>query len=378
MESRLNSAVYNSKRSAIREFSALAKATPGCVALTLGEPDFDTPSNVKAMVTSALEASDTHYIANNGVAELREKIASFERDNHGLRYSSDEIIVTAGATEALWVALFGVINPGDEVIIPTPAFMLYEEIVKLCRGIPVYLDTSEDDFQINKMKLEALVNENTKAIIINSPNNPTGSVYTDESMEALREVVGANKIFAICDDVYRELSYDGKCKSLAEFEDLRDKVIVVQSFSKPYAMTGFRVGYLMMPKIIKERLELVHQYCIVSTPAPFQKACIEALDTDISEMVETYRRRREYVLKRIDAMGLEYVEPKGAFYIFPSIKKFGLESSDFCRRMIIEGGLACTPGSCFGTEGYIRLTYCYSDEELKEGLDRLERYIETL
>lgn len=378
MIDRLNSAVYGSKRSAIREFSALARSTPGCVALTLGEPDFDTPSNVRAAVGSALDAGETHYIANNGVAELRERISEYERVQNGLSYSPDEIIVTAGATEAIFTTLFGIINPGDEVIIPTPAFMLYEEIVKLCRGIPVFLDTTEDGFQINGEKLNSLINERTKAIIINSPNNPTGCIYNAESLDAIHDAICDKKVFAICDDVYRQLVYVDGYRTLAEYEDIREQVIVVQSFSKPYAMTGWRMGYLMMPAEIKERLELVHQYNIVSTPALFQQACVVALDTDVSEMLETYRKRREYVIGRLEAMDLDIVTPEGAFYAFPSIAKFDIPSSDFCRRMIVEGGLACTPGSCFGAEGYIRLTYCYSDEELKEGLDRLEKFIRTL
>ena len=378
MRDALNEAVYNSKRSAIREFSALAAATPGCVALTLGEPDFDTPAPVREKVTEALSAGETHYIANNGSVDLREAISKYESANNNLHYDKDEIIVTAGATEAIFTALFGIINPGDEVIILTPAFVLYEEIVKLCRGIPVYLDTSEDDFQIDGAKLNALITEKTKAIIVNTPNNPTGCIYTKESLDAIHDAIKGKKIFAICDDVYRQLIYVDDYRTLAEYEDLREQIIVVQSFSKPYAMTGWRVGYLMMPADIKERLELIHQYCVVSTPAPFQKACVEALSCDVSGMVKVYEKRRAYVLSRLKNMGLDLCEPEGAFYVFPSIKEFGISSADFCRKMIAECGLAVTPGSCFGTEGYIRLTYCYSDEELKEGLDRLEKFVTGL
>lgn len=374
----LNTAVYESKRSAIRQFSALAKATPGCVALTLGEPDFDTPSQVIEAAAVSMNAGDTHYIANNGTADLREAISKYEREVNGLDYSADEIIVTAGATEALWIAFFSMINPGDEVIIPTPAFMLYEEQVKLCRGVPVLMDTSEDGFQINADKLNSLISNKTKAIVINTPNNPTGCIYNRESLDAIHDAIKGKAIFAICDDVYRQLIYTDDYATLADYRDLRDQIMVVQSFSKPYAMTGWRMGYLMLPAEIKERVELVHQYNVVSTPAPFQKACIEALAYSPEPMLATYRKRREYVLGRLEAMGLEVQIPEGGFYAFPSIEKFGIPSAEFCTRMITEGGLACTPGSCFGTEGYIRLTYCYSDEELKEGLDRLERFISTL
>lgn len=378
MKDCLNKAVYSSKRSAIREFSALARKTPGCVALTLGEPDFDTPRAAADAVYDALSAGETHYIANNGTDALRNKISDYERSVNGLNYSPDEIIVTAGATEALFTALFGIINPGDEIIIPTPAFMLYEEIVKLCRGIPVFLDTSEDGFEINPDKLSALITDRTKAIIINSPNNPSGCVYSKASLEGVRAAIKGKKIFAICDDVYRQLIYTDDYMTFADFDDMRDQVMVVQSFSKPYAMTGWRVGYLMLPYEIKERLELIHQYIVVSTPAPFQRACMTVLDEDITEMRDTYSRRRAYVLKRLSEMRLDFRAPEGGFYVFPSIKRFGIPSADFCRRMITEDGLAVTPGSCFGTEGYVRLTYCYSDDELKEGLDRLECFIAKL
>lgn len=375
MIDRLNKAVFQCHRSAIREFSALAKNTPGCVALTLGEPDFNTPEIIRTAAWNAMEKGETHYIANNGDRALLEKISAYETKVNHLHYSADEIIVTTGATEALFTALFGIINPGDEVIIPIPAFGLYEQIVLLCRGIPVFLDTSEDDFEIDETKLNALITEKTKAIIINSPNNPSGCIYTSKSLDGIYGILKEKQIFAVCDDVYRQLIYTDDYHSFAEYEELRDRIIVVQSFSKPYAMTGWRMGYLMMDQSVKERLELIHQYVVVSTPAMFQKACITALDYDITDMKETYRKRRSYVMTRLDDMELEYRVPEGGFYVFPSIEKYGISSDVFCRRLIQEGGLALTPGSCFGCEGYVRLTYCYADEQLKEGLDRLEHFL---
>lgn len=377
MERFLNSAVYGAKRSAIREFSRLAQETEGCLRLTLGEPDFDTPLPVREAAIRSLHNHETHYIANNGAPALLKAISEFEKKK-GLCYAPEEIIVTAGATEALFVSLFGILNPGDEVVIPTPAFVLYEEIVKLCRAIPVFLDTSKDGFQLTKESLSSVISDRTKAILINSPNNPSGTVCGLESYAALHDAVKDKPIFVLCDDVYRELCYEEEYHSFAEYTDLRKQLLVIQSFSKPYAMTGWRVGYLMADAAIKERLELIHQFMVVSTPAPFQKACIEALKVDPSSMVETYRKRRMYICSRLDAMGLSYPAPKGAFYIFPSIEKFGLTSDEFCRRMIREVGLAATPGFCFGAEGYIRLSYCYSDEELKECLDRLEQFIHSL
>ena len=374
----LNEALYGAQRSAIREFSRLAKQTPGCVSLTLGEPDFDTPAPIIDTACGALRNHETHYIENNGAPELRAAIAHFEREKNGMDYGEDEVIVTAGATQALFTALFGVLNPGDEVIVPTPAFVLYEQIVKLCRGVFVPLDTTKTGFQLTKQALAAAITPKTKAIVLNSPNNPTGCVYTKESLDAVYDCVKGTDIFVVCDDVYRQLIYTETYHSFAEFHDLRRQLLVVQSCSKPYAMTGWRVGYLLADKSVKERLELLHQFMVVSTPAPFQRACITALGCDVTPLRETYRKRRAYVLRRLREMGLAVTEPEGAFYVFPSIAGFGLSSGEFCTRMIREAVLAATPGACFGAEGHIRLTYCYSDGELKEGLDRLERFCKKL
>lgn len=377
MKEFLNTALYGASHSAIRQYTALAAQTPGCIGLTLGEPDFDTPTVVRDAAHVSLENHETHYIANNGAYALREKIAAFEREKHGLDYAADEVIVTAGATGALFTALFGILNPGDEVIIPTPAFVLYAEIVKLCRGVPVFLDTSPDGFQIRAERLNACVTEKTKAILLNSPNNPTGCVLDSESLQAVRTAVEDKPIFVVCDDVYRQLVYTENYHSFAEFRELKKQILLVQSFSKPYAMTGWRVGYLMADAAIRERLELIHQFSVVSTPAPFQNACAEALDCDVTDFLETYRKRRRYVLDRLAEIGLPVTLPEGAFYVFPSIAHFGLTSSEFCTRMIREGKLAATPGSCFGGEGHIRLSYCYSDEILAEGMDRLQRFVES-
>ncbi|MBR4426402.1 MAG: pyridoxal phosphate-dependent aminotransferase [Spirochaetales bacterium] len=378
MRDLMNSSVFDLKRSAIREFAKLAKETPGCISLTLGEPDFDTPECIREQAKLSLDNGETHYIENNGLKELRVAIAEYESSKHGFDCTESQVIATAGATEALFVSLFGILNPGDEVIIPTPAFVLYEEIVKLCRAYPVKLDTCTTAFQIRKNVLESLVSEKTRAIVLNTPNNPTGTILDSESLEAVRQVCLDHDLFVICDDVYRELIYTDDYHSFTEFKDVRDRTLLVQSFSKPWAMTGWRMGYLIAPADIKERIELVHQFMVVSTPAPFQKAAITALNYDPKELRETYRKRRAYMLKRLRAMGLEVPEPKGAFYMFPSVSRSGLDSATFCRRMIAEAGLAATPGFCFGSDDHIRLTYCYSDSELKEGLDRLESFIRKL
>ena len=370
----MNQAVYSLKRSAIRDFSKLASSVPDCVRLTLGEPDFDTPEAIKIKVSESVAEGDTHYIENNGSRALREHISKFEK-SRGLEYSTDEIIVTAGATEALFVSLLGILDPGDEVIIPMPAFVLYEQIVNLCRGVSVHMDTAAAGFQIRKDDLEPHISSRTKAVILNSPNNPTGCVYDEESLRTVYEAVKGKDIFVICDDVYRSLFYGSDYHSFAEYCDIKEQILAVQSFSKPYAMTGWRMGYLMADTSVKERLELVHQFNVVSTPSMMQKACITALDTDTSYMVEDYRSRRDYVVSRLSDMGLETGTPEGAFYVFPSIKRYGKGSFEFAERLVREAGVAVTPGAAFGCDDHIRISYCCSMDSLREGLDRLERFL---
>ena len=378
MADRLNTALYGAKRSAIREFSRLAARKPGCIRLTLGEPDFDTPAPVCAAVGEALAAGETHYIENNGVPALREKIAAFERERNGLDYAAGDVIVTAGATEALFAALFGILNPGDEVIVPVPAFVLYERIVGLCRGVFVPLDTAPSGFQIDEASLSALITPRTKAIVLNSPNNPTGVVYDRRSLEAVRRVAAAREIFVICDDVYRQLCYAPDYLSFAEYRELRDRIIVAQSFSKPYAMTGWRMGYLLADAPVRERLELAHQFMVTSTPAPFQRACVAALDADPGDMLAEYRRRRDFVLAALGGMGLEAPVPQGAFYVFPSIARFGMDSAAFCTRLLTEAGVAVTPGGAFGADGHVRVSYCCAMDDLREGMARLAGFIGRL
>ena len=378
MRERLNASLFTAKRSAIREFSNLAARTPGCIRLTLGEPDFDTPAPVSAAVAASLAAGHTHYITNNGTPALREAVSAYEARVHGLDYAPEDVIVTAGATEALFVALFGVLDPGDEVIVPQPAFVLYEQIVNLCRGVTVKLDTSADGFQLRREALSACVTDRTKAIVLNSPNNPTGVVYDRESLEAVYAVAREREIFVICDDVYRHLCYGADYHSFAEYADLREKLLVVQSFSKTWAMTGWRMGWLLADASVRERLELIHQFMITSTPAPFQEAAALALRQDPAPMAEEYRARRELVLQRLTDMGLEAPVPEGAFYVFPSIARFGMDSAAFCTRLLREGGVAVTPGAAFGADDRVRLSYCCGREALSEGLDRLERFLHTL
>lgn len=378
MELSMNDAVMNVQLSGIRRFTYLVRATPGACALTIGEPDQNTPDPIKEAAKAALDADDTHYPPGNGYPYLLEAISKFEAEQHGLHYAPDEIMVTVGATEAISIAFHTLLNPGDEVIIPTPAFGLYEALVRLCRAVPVFLPTEVSGFQIDAGALASVLTPRTKAIVLTSPNNPTGCVYNRETLGAVHALLKDRPVFVICDDVYRTLTYTEDYHSFAEYTDMRDRIVVVQSFSKPYAMTGWRVGYVMADAAVKGRMEVVHQYAVTSVPAFIQPACLKALETDTTPMVETFRRRRDYVFKRLMDMGLPVQEPQGAFYVFVDLRKFGMDSVTFCERMLKESLVGIIPGVYFGTEGYARLSYCYSDADLKEGLDRMERFIKGL
>lgn len=365
------------KRSAIRVYSNLARETPDCAMLTIGEPDFDTPEAIKLAAMAALNDNQTHYAPNQGTLALRQAIAEFETAR-GNEIQPENVLVTIGACNALFTALFGILNPGEEVIVPTPGFGLYETIATIAGAKTVPLDVTKTGFQITKEALEAAITPRTKAIILNSPNNPTGVVLSEESLANVKAAVLGKPIFIISDNVYSQLSYIDTCPDLSLDGDLKDQLILCQSFSKPYAMTGWRIGYLTCPAYVMDRLLLLSAAEITAVPTFLQEAAVTALKTDPAPMREAYRRRRDYVCRRLEEMGLSFPEPEGAFYVFVDIRKFGIDSDTFCTRMIREGKVAAVPGACFGAEGYIRLSYCYSDEELKKGLDRMETFLKKL
>ena len=372
----LNSNLSALKRSPIRLFTNLARETPGCAMLTIGEPDFDTPEHIREAAMDAIRAGRTHYAPNQGTPDLRKAVAEFET-KRGNPTTPEQVLITIGACHALFTALLGILNPGEEIIVPTPGFVLYETITTVAGAKAVPLDISKTGFQIDEDALRAAITGKTKAIIINSPCNPTGTVFNESSLEAVKKCVLGKPIFVVCDGVYNQLIY-GACPDISLDADLKEQLILCQSFSKPYAMTGWRVGYLTCPEYVMDRLLLLSAAEITAVPTFLQDAAVTALATDPSPMVEVYRKRREYVCRRLDEMGLSYPAPEGAFYVFPNIREFSLSSEEFCIRMIKEGGVAAVPGSCFGAEGYIRLSYCYSDDELKTGLDRMERFIQGL
>lgn len=374
----LNTALDSLQPSGIRRFSALAAATPGCISLTLGEPGEDTPQPICHAVQKGLDACRTHYPPNNGWPELRQALSS-HMANQGLAYEPDEIIVTSGATEALYATLTAMLNPGDEVIVPMPAFLLYESVVRLARATVVPLQTEADGFQITAKALANVVSERTKAIVLTSPNNPTGVCLTPQSLDAVARFAQMHRFYVICDDVYDQLVYDEGFERFAcRHPELRHQTVVVNSFSKPYAMTGWRLGWLAGPQRLTNQIAKVHQYTISSVVSFTQDAAIEALATDVSSFRDSYRVRRDFVIARLARMGLACARPGGAFYAFPSIRKFGLSSEEFCTRAIEEAGVALVPGSVFGLEGHVRLSYACDAITLRRGLDRLEAFVARL
>ena len=377
MIERLSKRLLTVQPSGIRRFTALAKSVPGCAMLTIGEPDFDTPPAIKDACKRGLDENHTHYPPNVGDLSLRRQIADFEKANSGIDYAPEEIILTIGATEAIYTAMTGVLDPGDQVIIPMPAFPLYEAIARLAGAEVVTIDTSATGFQLTEEALRAAVTEKTKLLVLNSPNNPSGSVYDEGTLAGIHAVAAEGDFFVLCDDVYAGLSY-GPCPRFAAYQDLHDRLLVVQSFSKPYAMTGWRVGYLMGEQAVMGKLSLLHAFDVVSVTAFIQDACKQALTCDVSDMVATYRTRRDYIYGRMRDMGLTVAEPRGTFYIFPDVRAFGLDTETFCQRMIREGKVAGVPGTCFGVEGFIRFSFCYSMEEIRLGMDRLEVFLDTL
>ena len=374
----LNTSLVRLKSSGIRRINALAAQHPGCIALALGEPEFDTPQEIRDEVTRALQRGETHYPPNNGTPFLRRSISEY-MSAQGFDYASDNVIVTDGATEALHATLLAMLEPNDEVIIPTPAFGLYESIVRVNHAFPVFLDTARADFQIDEDALRDRVTPATKAIVICSPNNPTGCIFNAASLDAVARVAAETGIYVICDDVYNRLVYtDGYERFALRHPELREQTVVVDSFSKPWAMTGWRIGWLAADPSLAVQIAKAHQYMVSSAVSFEMPAAAAALSVDPAPMLETYRARRARVLAALEKMGLSVVEPAGAFYVFPSIKGTGLTSEQFCTRAIEEAGVGLVPGSCFGGEGYVRLSYCVSDEDLDEGLRRLDRFVAGL
>ena len=373
------------KPSGIRRLFDIANEIPDVISLGVGEPDFDTPWHIREEGIYSLHKGRTFYTSNSGLIELREEIARFMKRKYGLTYDpKHEIVLTVGGSEAIDIALRAILNPGDEVIYPEPCFVSYEPCILLSDGVPVPIElTAETEFRLQPEQLEAAITPKTKALLISYPNNPTGAIMEREDLEKLVPSIIKHDLLVISDEIYSELSYRDRHVSIASLPGMLERTIVINGFSKSYAMTGWRLGFACGPAGIIEYMLKVHQFGIMSAPTMSQYAAISALkngDRDICTMAESYNQRRRFLMEAFREMGLPCFEPFGAFYVFPDISEFGMGSEEFCTKLLEAENVAVVPGSAFGACGdkYVRISYAYSIEELKEAMARIARFIERL
>lgn len=371
------------KPSGIRRFFDLAGSMEDCVTLGVGEPDFKTPWHIREAGIDNLRQGKTKYTANSGTPELREEIARYMKRRFSLTYDpKTQIVVTVGGSEGIDTVMRALINEGDEVLIPEPSFVCYTPLAAMAGGVPVPLMTYEqDDFRLRPDVLKAAITDKTKLLVLPYPNNPTGGVMEREDFEAIAEVLRGTDIMVLSDEIYVELGYSDKpLPSFAETKDMYERTLVVNGFSKAYAMTGWRMGYVCGPEPVMKQVVKIHQFGIMSAPTTSQYAAVEALrngDPDIAEMKEQYNMRRQYLLSRFKEMSIPCFEPKGAFYVFPNISRFGLSSEAFCEELLKEKKVAMVPGDAFGKsgEGFVRISYAYSMQHLKKAMDMLQEFI---
>lgn len=385
MKDRINPLVASIKPSGIRKFFDLATTMEGVISLGVGEPDFDTPWHVREEAIYAIEKGKTFYTANAGLLPLREEITQYLQRRFQLTYHpKNEVIVTVGGSQAIDIALRTIVVPGDEVIVLTPAYVAYEPCITLAQGTPVCIPLREEDgFKLTKEALLSALTPKTKAIILNFPSNPTGGIMTKEDYAPLIPILKEQKLFVLTDEIYAELTYETKHESIAQFDEIKDQVIYISGFSKAYAMTGWRLGYVCAPAYLIEVMMKIHQFTIMCPPTLSQFAALSALqngDEDVEEMRESFRQRRNYLVHGLRRIGIEVHLPQGAFYVFPSIKKFNRSSQAFCEALLDRQKLALVPGSAFGEagEGFVRISYAYSLDEIKEALMRLEDFIKEI
>lgn len=373
------------KPSGIRKFFDMLDSMTDVVALTVGQPDFVTPWHIREAGITSLEQGKTYYTSNAGLLEMRKEICSYLLRRFDLNYNENEIIVTVGGSEAIDIAFRAILNDGDEVIIPTPCFVCYDPLVKMAGGVPVPVVTEEkDNFKLTPEKLKAAITPKTKLLVMPFPNNPTGAIMTKNELSEIADILRDTDIMVLSDEIYAEMTYGGKKHvSIASLPDMKERTVVVNGFSKAYAMTGWRMGYTAAPQPITKQMLKLHQFAIMSSPTTSQFAAIEALkngDSDIEYMVGEYDMRRRYLVDGLRALGIPCFEPEGAFYVFPNVGVFGMSSEEFCERLLYEGRVAIVPGTAFGEcgEGFARISYAYSLAHIKEALERIEKFIKTL
>ena len=379
MEHLLNPNVKEIEISGIRKFSNLVSQYENVISLTIGQPDFFTPHHVKQAAKKAIDENQTSYTHNAGYAELRQAVQLYMKKKADLNYEAEsEIIVTTGASQAIDSAFRTILSPGDEVILPGPVYPGYEPIIKMCGASPLIIDTTSHGFKLTAKLIEEALTPKTKCVVLPYPSNPTGMTLSEEELKDIASLLKGRNVFVLSDEIYSELTFDRPHHSIATV--LRDQTIVIGGLSKSHSMTGWRIGFLFAPKEIAKHILKVHQYNVSCASSISQKAALEAVTNGFDDaliMREQYKKRLDYVYDRLVTMGLDVIKPSGAFYIFPSIKSFGMSSFDFCMSLLEEEGLAIVPGSSFSEygEGYVRISYAYSPDTLREGLDRLESFV---
>lgn len=374
------------KPSGIRKFFDVVNTMDGAISLGVGEPDFDTPWFIREEGIYSLEKGRTFYTSNAGLPELKKEIANYIKRRFDVEYdSSSEITVTVGGSEGIDIAMRAMINPGDEVIIPQPSYVSYEPCAILADGVPVIIKLEDKDkFKLTPDKLLNAITDKTKILVLPFPNNPTGSIMTEKDLEPIAKICVEKDIYVISDEIYTELTYTGdKPASIIQFPGMKERTVLINGFSKAYAMTGWRLGYACGPGNIIKQMIKIHQFAIMCAPTTSQYAAVVALrdgDSAVASMRESYNQRRRYVLSRLAEMGIDCFEPEGAFYVFPSIKKFGMTSEEFCTKLLESQKVAVVPGDAFGDsgKGFIRISYAYSLKQLKEALERIEKFVQSL
>lgn len=385
MRNPLAEKVVDIKPSGIRKFFDIVSEMKDAISLGVGEPDFDTPWHIRDEGIYSLEKGRTIYTSNAGLKELKQEICNYIARRQGVTYDfNNEVLVTVGGSEAIDVALRAMINPGEEVLIPQPCYVSYEPCTILAGGVPVTIDLkAENQFRLTAKELRDAITDKTKVLILAFPNNPTGAIMEKKDLEEIAEVIIEKDIFVISDEIYSELTYNGEHVSIITLPGMRERTVMINGFSKSYAMTGWRLGYACGPELIIEQMIKIHQFAIMCAPTTSQYAAVEALrngDDDVKEMREAYNQRRRYLVHAFKEMGLECFEPFGAFYVFPCIKEFGMTSDEFATRFLQEEKVAVVPGTAFGDcgEGYLRISYAYSLEHLKIAIERLDKFVKRL
>ncbi len=378
----LSKNIQDIRPSGIRKFFDLLNGMTDVVALTVGEPDFVTPWHIRMAGIESLEKGKTYYTSNAGLVSLREEIAAYLSRRFGLTYNPvQEVVVTVGGSEAIDLTMRALLEPGDEVIIPQPAFVCYGPICEMAHGVPVYIPTKEENkFKLTAEELKAAITPKTKLLVLPFPNNPTGAVLDRDDLVAIAEVLRDTNIMVLSDEIYGELTYGKTHVSPASIPGMWERTILTSGFSKTYAMTGWRMGYLTAPAPLAAQMLKIHQYAIMCASTTSQFAAVEALrngDSDIERMRAEYNRRRRYLVNGLRSLGIECFDPEGSFYVFPNISQFGMTSEAFCETLLYDYKLALVPGTAFGNcgEGFVRISYAYSVEHISQALDRLEKFI---